>query len=72
VDIGRSPRWRATIDRGQLTVLEHIESEKVTESVVRGADGSVRYMNPGARRMLRITITRQELVPGFDAAIWRP
>lgn len=71
-DIGRDPRWRATISDGRLTSLEHVENGRVSESVVRASDGSVRYANPKARRMLRITITREETVPGFDASIWRP
>ena len=71
-DIGRDPRWRVTIADGRLAALEHIEKERATESVVRAADGSVSYRNPKARRLLRITITREETVPGFDASIWRP
>ena len=71
-DIGRDPRWRVTITDGRLTALEHLENMRVSESVVRGSDGSVRYTNPKSRRMLRITITREETVPGFDASIWRP
>ncbi len=71
-DIGREPRWRITVGEGRLTSLERIDDGKVTESVVRSPDGSVRYLNPKGRRMLRITITREETVPGFDASIWRP
>jgi hypothetical protein len=71
-DIGRDPRWRATIADGRLTMLEHIEKDRVTETVVRSPDGSIRYHNPSSRRTLRITITREETVPGFDASIWRP
>jgi hypothetical protein len=71
-DIGRDPRWRVAIADGRITMLEHIEKERVTESVVRASDGSVRYTNPKTRRTLRITITRDEIVPGFDASIWRP
>ena len=70
-DIGRDPRWRVSISNGRLTSLELVENGRVSESVVRAADGSVRYTNPKARRMLRITITREEIVPGFDASIWR-
>jgi len=71
-DIGRDPRWRATIEGGRLTMLEHVEDGKVSESVVRSAEGVVRYTNRRARRTLRITVTREETVPGFDASIWRP
>jgi hypothetical protein len=71
-DIGREPRWRATISDGRFAMLEHIENDRESESIVRSPDGSVRYMNPKARRTLRITVTREETVPGFDASIWRP
>jgi hypothetical protein len=71
-DIGRDPRWRVTISDGRLAALEHLEKMRVSESVVRASDGAVRYTNPKSRRMLRITITREETVPGFDASIWRP
>jgi hypothetical protein len=71
-DIGRDPGWRLAVIDGRLTSLERIVNGKVSESVVRAADGSVRYANPTTRRSLRITITREETVPGFDASIWRP
>ena len=71
-DIGRDPRWRATFENARLTRLEHVRNDRVNETVERSADGTVRYTNPGARRMLRITITRDEAVARFDASIWRP
>ena len=71
-DIGRDPRWRATFDGGRLVSLEHIEGGRVTESVTRASDGAVRYTHSRARRMLRITVTREEEVATFDASIWRP
>ncbi len=71
-DIGRGPTWRVTVNDGRLASLEYIEEGRVVESVTRAPDGSVRYANPRTRRMLRITITREETVQGFDAAIWRP
>jgi hypothetical protein len=71
-DIGRDPKWRATFEGARLTFLEHVRSDKVVETVARSEDGTVRYTNPGARRMLRITITRDEAVARFDASIWRP
>jgi hypothetical protein len=71
-DIGRGPVWRVTVNDGRLASLEYIEGGRVVESVTRAPDGSVRYANPRTRRMLRITITREETVQGFDAAIWRP
>jgi hypothetical protein len=71
-DIGRDPRWRVTVSDGRFTVLEHIVGNTVVESVTRAPDGTVRYTNPKSRRTLRITITREKEVPGFDASIWRP
>jgi hypothetical protein len=71
-DIGREPRWRVTVGDGRLMSLERIDDGKVSESVIRSPDGSVRYINSKGRRMLRISITREEAVTGFDAAIWRP
>ena len=71
-DIGRNPRWRATFEGARLAVLEHVKDDKVIETVTRSEDGTVRYTNPGARRMLRITISRDEAVASFDASIWRP
>jgi hypothetical protein len=71
-DIGREPRWRATIADGRLTMLEYIEKGRVSESVARAVDGTVKYASSKGRRTLRITITREESVPGFDASIWRP
>ena len=71
-DIGRDPRWRVTISDGRFAALEYLRNERVSESIARAADGSVRYANTRARRTLRITITRAEIVTGFDASIWRP
>ena len=71
-DIGREPRWRLAFAGGRLSSLERVEEGRVSESLSRAPDGSIRYLNPKGRRMLRITITREETVPGFDASIWRP
>ena len=71
-DIGRDPRWRVTITDGRFALLEQIAGSTVVESVSRAPDGTVRYSNPRSRRMLRITITREEEVRGFDASIWHP
>lgn len=71
-DIGRDPRWRVTFEGARLTALEHVRNDRITETVTRSEDGTVRYTNPGARRMLRITITRDDAVASFDASIWRP
>ena len=71
-DIGRDPKWRATFQDTRLALLEHIRNDRVVETVERSPDGTVRYSNPAARRILRITISRDEAVSSFDASIWRP
>jgi hypothetical protein len=71
-DIGSDPGWRATFEGARLISLEHVEGGHVTETVTRASDGTVRYSNPGTRRTLRITVTREEEVASFDASIWRP
>lgn len=71
-DIGRDPMWRVTFDDGRLAGLDRVVDGRVAESLTRAADGAVRYHNPRGRRLLRIMVTRDELVPGFDASIWRP
>lgn len=71
-DIGRDPGWRVTFEGVRLLLLEHVEGGRVTETVARASDGTVRYTHPRARRMLVITVTREEEVARFDASIWRP
>jgi hypothetical protein len=71
-DIGRDPMWRVTFDGPRLASLERIADGRVAESLTRGADGTVRYSNPRQRRLLRITVTRDEPTTAFDASIWRP
>jgi hypothetical protein len=68
-DIGRPLQWRVALRGDTLVELQHISSGKITESLVRGADGTMTFEAPGARRTLRLTILREE--PGsFDASIW--
>jgi hypothetical protein len=68
-DIGRPLQWRVALRGDTLVELEHISGGKITESLVRSADGTMTFEAPGARRTLRMTILREE--PGsFDAAIW--
>ena len=71
-DIGRDPVWRVTFVDDRLVALDRIEDGRVVESVVRGADGHVRYDHRGDRRALLISVTRAERTPAFDASIWRP
>ena len=71
-DIGRDPVWRVTFVDDRLVALDRIEDGRVVESVVRGADGQVRYDHRGDRRALLISVTRGERSSAFDASIWRP
>lgn len=68
-DIGRPLQWRVAIKGDTLVELDHISDGKITESLTRGANGTMTFQAPGARRTLRLTIVREE--PGsFDASIW--
>ena len=68
-DIGRPLQWRVAIKGDTLVELDHISDGKITESLTRGANGTLTFHVPGARRTLQLTIIREE--PGsFDASIW--
>ncbi len=68
-DIGRPLQWRVAIKADTLVELDHISNGKITESLTRGANGTMTFQAPGARRTLRLTVIREE--PGsFDASIW--
>jgi len=68
-DVGRPLQWRMTFRGDTLLQLEHVSGGKITESVSRGANGTLTFAVPGARRTLRLTILREQ--PGsFDASIW--
>ncbi len=68
-DIGRPLQWRVAIKGVTLVELDHISDGKITESLTRGATGTMTFQAPGARRTLRLTVIREE--PGsFDASIW--
>jgi hypothetical protein len=68
-DIGRPLQWRVAIKGDTLVELDHISDGKITESLTRGANGTMTFQAPGARRTLRLTVIREE--PGsFDASIW--
>jgi hypothetical protein len=68
-DIGRPLQWRVAIKGDTLVELDHISDGKITESLTRGASGTMTFQAPGARRTLRLTIVREE--PGsFNASIW--
>jgi len=68
-DIGRPLQWRVAIKGDTLVELDHVSDGKITESLTRGANGTLTFRAPGARRTLRLTVIREE--PGsFDASIW--
>jgi hypothetical protein len=68
-DIGRPLQWRVAIRGDTLVELDHVSDGKITESLTRGANGTLTFHVPGARRTLQLTIIREE--PGsFDASIW--
>ncbi len=68
-DIGRPLQWRVAIKGDTLVELDHVSDGKITESLTRGASGTLTFHAPGARRTLRLTVIREE--PGsFDASIW--
>ena len=68
-DIGRPLQWRVAIKGDTLVELDHVSDGKITESLTRGANGTLTFRVPGARRTLQLTILREE--PGsFDASIW--
>ena len=70
-DIGRDPTWRATFGRDGLVRLERIDGGRIEEEVWRQPNAEVHYRMPNARRSLKLTITRTDSVPPFDATIWR-
>ncbi len=68
-DIGRPLQWRVAIRGDTLVELDHVADGKITESLTRGADGTLTFQASGARRTLKLTVIREE--PGsFDASIW--
>jgi hypothetical protein len=68
-DIGRPLQWRVALKGDTLVELDHISDGRITESLTRGANGTMTFQAPGARRTLQLTILREE--PGsFDASIW--
>jgi hypothetical protein len=70
-DIGRPVAWRLTFRGDTLVRAERVAGGKVLEWMERTDSAHVRYRNEGARRSLELTITRTDVVPDFDASIWR-
>jgi len=70
-DVGRPVAWRLTFHGDTLFRTERVEGGRVAEWVERSDPAHIRYRNEGSRRSLKLTITRSDEVPGFDASIWR-
>jgi hypothetical protein len=68
-DIGRPVAWRVTFVHDSLRRLERVSRDRVLEWVQR-TDAVVRYRNESSRRQLDLTVTRREIVSGFDPFIW--
>ncbi|MBK5188396.1 MAG: hypothetical protein JJD97_09115 [Gemmatimonadaceae bacterium] len=71
IDIGHQPGWRATFAGEQLRRLELIDGGRIPQWVERPATGPIRYEQPRLRRTLKLMISRDDTVPGFDVSIWR-
>ncbi|MGH7621023.1 MAG: hypothetical protein ACREMU_01665, partial [Gemmatimonadaceae bacterium] len=71
IDIGHDTGWRATFAGEQLRRLEQLDGGRIPQWVSRPDAGPIRYEQPRRRRLLQLTITRVDTVPGFDASIWR-
>lgn len=70
-DFGDPAAWRVTFRGDSLVRVERIADGRVAEWLAR--DGTtVRYRHEPSRRELRLTVTRTQPSPPFDAAIWRP
>lgn len=71
IEIGHASGWRATFAGEQLRRLEQIDDGRIPQWVSRPDAGPIRYEQPRLRRLLQLTISRVDTVPGFDASIWR-
>ncbi|HEY4219670.1 MAG TPA: hypothetical protein VGM67_21205 [Gemmatimonadaceae bacterium] len=70
-DVGRPVAWRLSFRGDTLVRAEHVDGGKVLEWMERTDSAHVRYHSETARRSLDLTITRTDVVPDFDASIWR-
>jgi hypothetical protein len=70
VDIGQPVAWRLTFHGDTLARAERVDGGRVREWVERSDATHVQYRDVGARRSLRLTITRMDEVPEFDASTW--
>ena len=69
-DLGRPVAWRVTFHGDTLVRVERADKDRVEEWVERADSAHVQYRQERARRSLRLTVTRSEEVPAFDATIW--
>ncbi|MGE5098562.1 MAG: hypothetical protein ACM3SX_01115 [Deltaproteobacteria bacterium] len=70
-DVGRPVAWRLTFHGDTLVRAERVAGGRVAEWVERSDSAHIQYRNEGSHRSLKLTITRSDEVPGFDASIWR-
>jgi hypothetical protein len=70
-DIGQPVAWRLSFRGDTLVRAERVTSGRVAEWVQRTDATHVEYRNTSARRSLRLTLTRTDEVPDFDASTWR-
>jgi hypothetical protein len=70
-DIGRPVAWRLSFRGDTLIRAERVDGGKVQEWMERTDSAHVRYRSETGRRSLELTITRTDVVPDFDASIWR-
>jgi hypothetical protein len=70
-DVGRPVAWRLTFQGDTLARAERVDNGRVAEWIERADSQHIRYRNEGSRRSLKLTITRIEEAPPFDASIWR-
>jgi hypothetical protein len=69
-DIGQPVAWRLTFHGDTLTRAERVDGGRVREWVERTDATHVQYRDVQSRRSLRLTITRMDEVPDFDASTW--
>jgi len=70
-DIGSPVAWRLSFRGDTLVRAERVDGGKVQEWMERTDSAHVRYRSETGRRSLELTITRTDVVPDFDASIWR-
>jgi hypothetical protein len=69
-DIGRPVAFRLTFRGDTLVRAERVTGDKVAEWVERTDRTHIQYRNESSRRSLKLTITRTDEAPQFDASIW--